>query len=134
MARATRTWVPSRRPLNASERRLITLLKSLNLTVVPQATDGRWTVDAFLPPPISAVVEVDGPAYHTRSEDAARDRARERDLQADGLLVIRAWSPDLYSDVGRAKVRKHILTRLFRERGIRLKARGAERLYGRLEE
>ena len=78
MAPTLRNWVPSRRPLNVSERRLITLLKSLNLAVVPQATDGHWTVDAYLPPPINAVVEVDGPAYHTRPEDAAHDRARER--------------------------------------------------------
>ena len=122
-------WVPSHRPLNQSERRLISLLKSMDLTAVPQATDGHWTLDAYLPPPFHAAIEVDGPAYHTRPEDSARDRAREAALRADGLIIIRAWSFDLRTGPGRRKVRRHILTRLLRDRGIKVRARGAEKLY-----
>ena len=126
-------WRPSHRRLNASERRLISLLRSLGLSVVPQATDGHWSLDAYIPPPVNAAIEVDGPTFHTKPEDAAYDRAREANLRAQGLIVIRAWSPDLYTDSGRTKVRRHILTRLYRDRGIRLKVRGARRLYSSLE-
>lgn len=119
--------------MNASERRLIGLLRSLGLPVIAQATDGHWSLDAYVPPPIHAAIEVDGPAYHSKPEDAAYDRAREAELRRQGLIVIRAWSPDLYTDSGRAKVRRHVLTRIYRDRGIRLRARGAGRLYSSLD-
>lgn len=125
-------WAPSHRRPNASERRLIALLREMGLPVVPQATNGRWTLDAYLPKPISAAVEVDGPAYHTNPEDSARDRRREADLRKEGLIVIRAWSPDLYTPEGRSKIRKHIITRVFRDRGIQLKTKGARKIINRL--
>jgi|GEM_PF-4054681 very-short-patch-repair endonuclease len=125
-------WIPSNRLLNHSERRLITLLKSLHLAVIPQATDGHWTIDAYLPPPIHAAVEVDGPSYHTKPEDVARDQVRQNALRADGMIIIRVWSPDLYSDEGRAKAKKHILTRLVRDRGTLVRAPGAEKVRKRL--
>jgi very-short-patch-repair endonuclease len=134
MTENSRGWIPSHRPLNQSEKRLIALLQSMHLAVIPQATDGHWTLDAYLPPPINAAIEVDGPAYHTKPEDSARDRAREAALRAAGLVVIRAWSPDLRTGVGVQKVRRHILTRLLRDRGIKLQVRGAEKLYRSLAE
>lgn len=59
-------------------------------------------------------------------------RVRGKALQAASLLVIPAWSPDLLTGEGKLKVRKHILTCLFREGAIQLNARGTKRLYSPL--
>lgn len=106
----------------------------MHFAVVPHATNGKWELDAYVPPPYHMAVEVDGRQFHSRSEDAADDRARERDLQSEGILVVRVWSDDLRNPQSLAKVRKHIVVRIFQARGIQHAAKGAGKILGQLRE
>jgi hypothetical protein len=79
---------------------------SFALEVAPQATVGPYRVDFLLSHGSGAanrtplVVECDGRDFHERTnEQASRDRARDRDLQARGYPVFRYMGADIWDDV-----------------------------------
>ena len=111
-----RGWV--RRPdgLNQSEGQVLGILRSLNLNPVPQVQIGRYTVD-FVLPGQKAVIEVDGEPYHSLPDQSRKATVRDRFLRAEGYLPIHIWTSTLHREGGRTLVVRHILTRLFQERG-----------------
>ncbi len=117
--------------MNQSERKAFGLIKSLGFRVVPQVQIGGYTVD-FLLPNEKAIIEVDGEPYHTDSAARKRDTRRDGSLQKMGYLTIHIWTETLFKTPKVAT--KHILVRLYRERGIKSSVRGAARLYRKLGE
>jgi very-short-patch-repair endonuclease len=74
--------------------------------MAPQAKIGRYRVDFLLTQgdgpeerrPL--IVECDGHSFHERTkEQASRDRARDRDLQAEGYPVFRFTGSHIWGDV-----------------------------------
>lgn len=103
--------------LNKSEGQMLSILRGLKLDLVPQAKIGKYTVD-FLLPDYKVVVEVDGGPYHTLPDDARRGEVRDKFLRENGYLPVHTWTSTLHEEGGRAKIVKHILGRMYRERGI----------------
>lgn len=73
------------------------------LTVTPQKQIGPYRVDFLLEsgecPGVNLVVECDGHDFHERTkEQAARDRSRDRDLQAKGYIILRFTGSEIYRD------------------------------------
>jgi very-short-patch-repair endonuclease len=116
--------------MNASERKLYDLLRSMGLRIVPQAQVGDYTVD-FLLPDQRVIVEADGKPYHSNSEARSKDTSRDGELQDMGFLTIHVWTDTVYDSP--SSVKKRILLRLYRERGIKLEVRGANKLYRNLK-
>lgn len=63
---------------------------------------GRYRADFVLTDSLakcSVVIECDGHDYHERTkEQAAHDRARDRELQAQGYLVLRYTGSEIHAD------------------------------------
>ena len=117
--------------MNQSERKAFDLIKSLGFRVVPQVQIGAYTVD-FLLPNEKVIIEVDGEPYHSDSAARRRDTRRDASLQKMGYLTIHIWTGTLFKTPKVAM--KHILVRLYRELGIKSAARGAARLYRKLDQ
>ena len=124
-------WRPTHRPMNVSEHRMFGVLRSLGFDAVPQARIGEFTVD-FLLPAFRVVIEADGKPYHSDTARNQYDRARDLWLQAAGYVTIHVWTDNLFRPEGPGKIRRHILLRLYRERGVRLPM--ARQFYARLNE
>jgi len=60
-----------------------------------QVPRGRYVVD-FLCVDANLVVELDGSQH---IEQTAYDARRTRDLEAEGLRVLRFWNPDVFEDL-----------------------------------
>ena len=58
---------------------------------------GPFIVDFFVPA-AKLVIEIDG-AVHEGDDEAARDRERERQLEATGLRVLRVRNADVRADL-----------------------------------
>lgn len=83
--------------------------KSRSAIICPQAQIQKlkWRVDFFivlptfgrgLPPKL--VIECDGHDFHERTKDqAARDRKRDRDLQALSIPILRFTGSEIYRDL-----------------------------------
>lgn len=73
-----------------------------NWHVQTQAQIGSYRVDFLLTPPEVKrryVIECDGHDFHERTkEQAARDRARDRDLVSDGYVVLRFTGSEIWRD------------------------------------
>lgn len=84
------------------------------ITITTQAQIGSYRVDFLvvnLTTDRKVVVECDGHEFHERTkEQAAHDRKRDRELQADGYLVLRYTGSEIWRDpVGcAADIRKKI--------------------------
>jgi very-short-patch-repair endonuclease len=65
--------------------------------LVPQYQVGSYRTD-FALPARKIVFELDGFATHSSTADIARDRQRQRDLQALGLTVIRFGGAEVHRD------------------------------------
>jgi very-short-patch-repair endonuclease len=125
---------PTGRRLNASERRALQALGRLGIRVVPSAQIEAWEVD-FLFPDHAALLEVDGPKFHSRPEQARRDEGQDKRFRELGLLPIHCSTESLYEAGGETKVLKHIVERLYHERGLVLpifKDRTFRKYYRRL--
>jgi very-short-patch-repair endonuclease len=90
--------------------------------VIPSVQIEHWEVD-FLLPDQMAVVEVDGPGFHTNSEDVRRDRLQDARFRELGLLPIHCWTTSLHEEGGADKVLKHIVEKLYHERQVVLPIR-----------
>lgn len=79
-------------------------LRKDRLTIEPQAKLGAYRADFLVSWFASAVthraaVECDGHDYHERTkEQAAHDRARDREMQNDGLIVLRFTGSEIWAD------------------------------------
>ena len=67
----------------------------------PFRLDRPARVDAFIPDWLT-VVEADGRNWHTRQADFQRDRDRDNELAARGILVLRFTYADLTSEIQRS--------------------------------
>jgi very-short-patch-repair endonuclease len=105
---------------------IFSILKKLGVRVIPSVVIERWEVD-FLLPDQSAIVEVDGPSYHTRSDATRRDRAQDARFHELGFVPIHCWTTDLHTEGGEDKILKHVVERLYRERGVILPIRRLRR-------
>jgi very-short-patch-repair endonuclease len=119
-------WGQVNRRMNVSERMIFSILKKLGVRVIPSVVIERWEVD-FLLPDQSAIVEVDGPSYHTRSDATRRDRAQDARFHELGFVPIHCWTTDLHTEGGEDKILKHVVERLYRERGVILPIRRLRR-------
>lgn len=78
--------------------------ESVKFVIRPQTQIDAYRVDFLVtanPPETSVrvVVECDGHNFHERTkEQAARDRSRDRDLQAQGYRVLRFTGSEIYRD------------------------------------
>jgi very-short-patch-repair endonuclease len=124
-------YAPTHRRLNNSERRVLGLLRKLGVRVIPSVQIERWEVD-FLLPDQMAIVEVDGPGFHTRPEDVRRDRGQDARFRELGLLPIHCWTSSLHTEEGPDKLLKHVVERLYHERGVVLPSDRFRRYYKRL--
>jgi very-short-patch-repair endonuclease len=86
------------------------------VTIYPQAIAGRYRIDFLIYSTIWAefklAIECDGHDFHERTkEQAARDRARDRELQALGLHVLRFTGSEIWKSPVNcaAEVGEHIL-------------------------
>lgn len=111
--------------LNHSEAEVGAILRGLGEQVIAQSKIGRYTVD-FLLPRLKVIVEVDGKPYHTLPEDARHGQERDKFLQAEGYLPIHVWTSTLHEEGGTAKIRSHIIGRMYRDRGIVLRSKSGE--------
>jgi very-short-patch-repair endonuclease len=127
-------WKPSGRRLNQSEREVLAVLKRLGVPIIPSAVIERWEVD-FLLPKQMAIVEVDGPMFHTGSDASRKDQSQDSRFRQLGLLPIHCWTTSLHQKGGRDKIIKHVVERLYHERGVVLpirKDRSFARYYRKL--
>lgn len=69
------------------------------LILQQQVSIGTYRVDFLIAGRRTAVVELDGHAFHERTkEQAARDKKRDRDLQTSGLAVLRFTGSEVWRD------------------------------------
>lgn len=122
-------WKPSGRRLNQSERTVLGILKRLGVRVVPSVVIERWEVD-FLLPDQMAVVEVDGPMFHSEPDAVRKDQSQDTRFRQLGLLPIHCWTTSLHQEGGKDKILKHVIERLYHERGVVLPIR-KERIFAK---
>lgn len=101
-----------------------------DLIIVGQASIDRWRADFLIQfmdlagNVCSIVVECDGHDFHERTkEQAARDRSRDRDMAARGIVVLRFTGSEIYRDPSLCGCEVYNLIRNMYE-GIREAANG----------
>lgn len=108
--------------MNQSERTVLGILKRLGVPVIPSVLIERWEID-FLLPDQMAVVEVDGPMFHSESDAVRKDQSQDTLFRQLGLLPIHCWTTSLHQEGGEDKIIKHVIERLYHERGVVLPIR-----------
>ncbi len=78
------------------------LKSSAHWRITPQARIDGFRVDFLIEvfsDNLRVVIECDGHAYHERTKaQAKKDRARDRDLQAMGYMVLRYTGSEIFTD------------------------------------
>jgi very-short-patch-repair endonuclease len=125
------SWKKNSQRMNKSEGRMLKVLRKLGVRIVSQVQVGPYSVD-FLLPDYQVLIELDGPQFHSLPDANRRDRRQDGEFQRRGFLVIHVWTTDLYKGGDETKILKHIVTRMYRERGIVLPIRNKSKSYSRL--
>lgn len=80
--------------------------------VVPQYPVNGYRLD-FAFPDAKLAVECDGHRWHSNSQAQAKDAKRDRELAADGWLVLRFAGTEIHNDVAAvvAEIKRHLAER-----------------------